>query len=459
MIPDCNETIVGIATAPGGAGIGIVRLSGRDSFAIAARFFRPKNFDTLFEQRDRTMTYGWIEDGNLTLDEVLVCTMRKPHSFTAEDVVEIQCHGGGFVVRSILEVAIRCGARLARPGEFTQRAFLNGRIDLTRAEATNDLIGAKTGLGLDLAVNQLKGRLYERIAALKEEIGWTLSLINAEIDFPEEDIVFAHSDEIAAKLRSVEAEIRELVASADIGIAVREGCKVVLAGEPNVGKSSILNGLLKQERSIVTQIPGTTRDTIEEYCSIGGIPVSLTDTAGIRQTEDFLEREGIGRTYAAIRKADLIVWVIDVTKPMDSVELPAELASSDLPILTVFNKKDCLDGGFVLPDRWKGGRYAVISALEKEGIAELRDLLHTCISGGGDTKTEDAVLTNLRQKAAAAKALSAVERARKSMEEGLGEEYLSVDLSDALNALGDIVGETTPDEMLNRVFADFCIGK
>ena len=459
MIPDCNETIVGIATVPGKSGIGIIRLSGKDSFAITAKFFRPKKYDTLFDQNNRTLTYGWIEDRNLTLDEVLVCTMRNPHSFTAEDVVEIQCHGGSFVMQRILAVAVKHGARLAQPGEFTHRAFINGRIDLTQAEATNDLINAKTGLGLNLAINQLKGKLYQKIAALKEDISWILSLINAEIDFPEEDVFFIHSDAIREKLQSVEVEIQELIASADIGIMIREGYKIVLAGTPNVGKSTILNGLLNQERSIVTQIPGTTRDTIEESCSIKGIPVLLTDTAGIHQTEDVVEKEGINRTYVAAQQADLIIWVIDVTNFMETVEMSEELTSLNIPILKVFNKKDCLDRNFVLSDRWKNDRYILISAIEKEGIAKLRDFIYTCISGKRDHIPEDSILTNLRQKIAATNTLSAVKQALKSIDKGLGEEYLSVDLSDALNMLGDIVGETTPDEMLHQIFANFCIGK
>ncbi len=454
-----NETIAGIATAPGESGMSIIRISGEGAFSIVSRFFYPKHSPSLFKQSNRRLTYGWIEDQDLTLDEVLVCIMRGPHSFTAEDVVEVQCHGGRFITQSILSLAIKHGARLAQPGEFTRRAFLNGRIDLTQAEATNDLIHAKTDLGLSLVVNQLKGKLYDKILTLKEDLSWTLALINAGIDFPEEDIVFSDMEKIKSKLRHVESEVSSLVDSADVGIMMREGFKIVLAGAPNVGKSSILNGLLMQDRSIVTQIPGTTRDTIEESCSIQGIPISLTDTAGIHHTEDVIEKEGINRSLSAIQKADLVVWVIDASQPMNTIKLPAELVASNIPLLQVFNKKDRLKKAFKLPEPWKNSDYMLISAKDEDGINELRDTIYTYISGQKERLSEDTMLTNLRQKTAASNALAAIKQVLESIETGMGEEFLSVDLSEALNALSDIIGETTPDDMLDQIFANFCIGK
>ena len=458
MISDSSETIAGIATAIGKSAIGVVRLSGEDSFAIAAKFFHSSS-GIRIEQKNRTLTYGWVKDQNCFLDEALACVMRKPNSYTAEDVVEIQCHGSSFILQRILEIAIRHGARLARPGEFTQRAFLNGRIDLTQAEAANDLIRAKTDLGISLAVNQLKGKLYRKISALKETVSWTLSLVNAGIDFPEEDIVFPHSDEIDAKLQGVEAEMQELIASADIGIMVREGVRIVLVGAPNVGKSTILNGLLQQERSIVTELPGTTRDTIEESCVIGGIPISITDTAGIRRAENLVEKEGINRTFAAIEKADLLIWIMDATKLAETAELPRELRSAGVPILKVLNKKDCLEHRPLLLSQWEESCDTIISAISEKGIDMLRTSIFSFISDGSENISEDTILTNLRQKTAVAEALESVRQARKSIREEMGEEYLSADLSAALNALGHIIGETTPDEMLNRIFNNFCIGK
>ena len=324
MIPDFNETIAGIATAPGEAGISIIRISGKDSIAIADQIFTCKHHDSARDIRNRELTYGWIEVDNKTIDEVLLCIMRKPHSFTVEDVVEIHCHGGSYISNSILNVVLTCGARLANPGEFTQRAFLNGRIDLTQAEATNDMIKAQSDLNLNMVVNQLKGKLFKKISAIKEDVAWIVSLVNAEIDFPEEDTVFSNIDQIRDKITTIESELKRLILSADTGIKIREGYKIVLAGKPNVGKSRILNGLLEESRSIVNQIPGTTRDTIEESCSIHGIPASLIDTAGIHETGDEIEQEGIERAFSAIKKADLILWVIDLSNPSFEIKL-AEL--------------------------------------------------------------------------------------------------------------------------------------
>ena len=458
MTVDYNDTIAGVATAPGDAGVSVVRISGCDAVSIGRGIFRPK-FGSGFEPaKNRHMVYGWVEKDGRTVDEVLLCTMRGPHSFTAEDVVEIHCHGGGLITRTILELAIAGGARLARPGEFTQRAFLNGRIDLTRAEATNDLINAKTPLGLDVVVNQLKGGLYDRISAVKEDVAWVLSLVNAGIDFPEEDVVFANLDQVSEKIQSAAGVLARLIESADTGIMIREGFRIVLAGEPNVGKSSILNGLLEEPRSIVTQIPGTTRDTIEESCSVEGVPISLTDTAGIRDTENPIEKEGIDRTISAMRKADLILWVIDAANPSFDLNIPEEAARP--PMLIVLNKMDLIDGEAPqVPTEWGDKDKIAICAQQNEDIVRLRERIFHFISGRTGRIVEDTMLTNLRQKKAAESALESLNRAREAIEGNLGEELVSVDLSATLQSLGDIVGETTPDEMLNRIFSEFCIGK
>ncbi len=460
MIADFNDTIAGIATAPGEAGIGIIRLSGESSISIADQVFQPKHYCTIREVKNRYMVYGWVEKDGSAIDEALLCIMRNPHSFTAEDVVEIHCHGGSYIIQAILKSVLDLGARLANPGEFTQRAFLNGRIDLTQAEAVNDLVHTKTALGLDLVMNQLKGKLFEKISVLKEKISWILSLVNAGIDFPEEDTVFANIGQIREKIESAGNELARLINSADTGIKIREGYKIVLAGEPNVGKSSILNGLLEDSRSIVTQTPGTTRDTIEESCTIKGIPVSLTDTAGIHKTMNSIEKEGISRAITAIQTADLILWVIDMSRPSFETTLPEDIDISRIPTLIVLNKKDLHGAENIrIPYKWQSYRTATICALDSEDIDSLRKEIFDFVSGRTGQLVEETMLTNLRQKKSAENALGALNRTKESIEKALGEEFLAEDLSHTLSALGEIVGETTPDEMLNRIFSQFCVGK
>jgi tRNA modification GTPase len=460
MALDFNDTIAGIATAPGEAGVSIIRISGDNSIEIADKLFKAGNKKKVTALTDRTLTYGWVKIEGQTLDEGLLCIMKKPHSFTAEDVVEIHCHGGGYITNSILKQVIKLGARLARAGEFTQRAFLNGRIDLTRAEATNDIIKAQSDLGLNMVVNQLKGKLYSRISAIKEDIIWILSLVNAGIDFPEEDTVFSNSEEILQKVKTIEQDLKRLIRSADTGIKIREGYKIVLAGKPNVGKSRILNGLLEESRSIVNQMPGTTRDTIEESCSIHGIPVSLIDTAGIHETADEVEKEGIERAVSAIEKADLILWVIDMSNPSFEIKLAELIDISTIPILLVLNKKDlCETCKEPIPEQWQDNSRIVISALNEGDIERLRKAVFDFISGKKGHLVEETMLTNLRQKTSAENALINLENSKASLEAGTGDELLAVDLTQTLAALGEIVGETTPDELLNKIFSEFCIGK
>ncbi|MCP4751288.1 MAG: tRNA uridine-5-carboxymethylaminomethyl(34) synthesis GTPase MnmE [Proteobacteria bacterium] len=460
MITGHNDTIAGIATAPGAAGISIIRISGDSAISIAGSIFRAKNRKNVPEIKNRSFTYGWVEKNGDAIDEAMLCIMRKPASFTAEDVVEIHCHGGLFITRTILDLILESGARLADPGEFTQRAFINGRIDLTQAEATNDMIRARSALGLDLVVNQLKGKLHDRIVSIKDEISWILSLVNANIDFPEEDVVFSNIRQIKEKLDSARKKLTKLINSADTGIKIREGYKIVLTGNPNVGKSSILNGLLEESRSIVHQVPGTTRDTIEESCTIEGIPVSLIDTAGIHETGDVVEKEGIARALSALKTADLILWVIDMTAPSFEIELPEQIDISRVPIVLVLNKKDLSPNSNIpIPDRWRTKRTITISAIMDQDIHRLRKEIFDCISGRSGKLVEDTMLTNLRQKKSTEKALIKLNNAQNSIEQAMGEEFLAVDLSQTLHALGEIVGETTPDDMLNQIFSQFCIGK
>ena len=460
MISSHEDTIAGIATAFGEAGVSIIRISGDLALPLAEKLFKAKSGVPLQQMRNRILTYGWIENEGHPLDEVLLCVMRKPHSFTAEDVVEIHCHGGVYLTQVILNLVLNAGARMANPGEFTQRAFLNGRIDLTQAEATNDLIQAKSLLELDLVINQLKGKLFRRISALKDQITWVLALVNADIDFPEEDQIFAHRDLIDAKLTTAASDLVTLIGSADTGIKIREGYKIVLTGKPNVGKSSILNGLLEESRAIVSQMPGTTRDTIEESCTIGGIPASLIDTAGIQPTTDAIEQEGISRALAAVEKADLILWVIDMINPSFENQLENRVDLSAIPTIIVLNKKDLYGTEpFTVPEFLTDQKCITISAILDKDMTRLRDEIYHQISGQGQKMAEETMLTNLRQKKSAETALIYLNNAKDSLDQGFGQELLAVDLSQTLQALGEIVGETTPDEMLEQIFSEFCIGK
>ena len=455
-----NDTIAGIATAPGEAGIGIIRISGEQALSIGSSIFKAKNGNNFSNLKNQYLYLGMIQDGAREVDEVLLCIMRKPRSFTTEDVVEIHCHGGSYITRKILQLTLANGARLSGPGEFTQRAFLNGRIDLTQAEATNDLIHARTALGLEMVINQLKGKLYQRIVELKEAISWILALVNAGIDFPEDDVLFSHQKEIFEKIEQVELQLRSLILSAKTGIIVREGYKVALAGKPNVGKSSIMNLLLETSRAIVTQVPGTTRDTIEESLVINGIPVSIIDTAGIRTTDDQVEKKGVSRSFQAMEQADLILWVIDISFPDFELTLPEQVKALNIPILLIANKIDLLQQTVPdLPEEIDQLEIIHISAKKPQYLDPLKNKISTFISGDRGRVVEDTMLTNLRQQRAAETALATLLRAKDSLQNTLGEELISIDLAQILYALGDIIGETTPDEMLEMIFSQFCIGK
>jgi len=449
-----NDTIVGPATAPGEAGVGIVRLSGSQALEISQRFFKPKS-----KQRPQPwrMMFGEILEDGRTVDEALWVFMKGPKSYTAEDVVEIQCHGGGLIMKKILELCLAEGARLANPGEFTERAFLNGRIDLTQAEAVGELVHAKTDKALSMVINQLKGKLHHRILELKTEISWVLALLGASIDFPEEDVVFAHQKEIREKLESAQAGVTQLLSTAKAGQTLQEGFSLVIVGRPNVGKSSLLNGLLNQSRAIVTDIPGTTRDSISEEFQIQGVPIRLVDTAGLRQTEDQVEKLGIRRSLSELETADLMLWVVDSSDP--NFELEADLEAVNAPILLVLNKQDLSTTAVELPERWKHLDPVSISAHQTESIERLKEAIFGYITGLIGPLHEESMLTNLRQEQAAQKGLGSIHQAINALESGVGEELLSLELIETLSALGEIVGETTPDEMLGQIFSNFCIGK
>lgn len=459
-----DDTIAAISTPIGEGGIGIVRLSGRDAFRIAGRIFRParlKTQDSGF--KTHTIHYGHIvnsESGDV-IDEVLVSFMKAPATYTREDVVEISCHGGIVPLRDVLELCLKEGARLAEPGEFTKRAFLNGRIDLTQAEAVIDVIRAKTERSLKAAMEQLGGALSSRLNLIREGLINLTVYIEAYIDFPEEDIDIPSKEWLEAEVVRILDEIDYLLNSFKAGKILREGISTAIIGRPNVGKSSLLNALLMEDRAIVTEIPGTTRDIIEEVLNIDGIPLRIVDTAGIRKAKDLLEEEGIKRSIKAIENADLVLLVIDSSQDLREEDRALLEKVKERQGIIVLNKID-------LPQKIEGSSLSKvigdkplirISATEGAGIEELRQAISNLIFRGRVISQDGAIVTRLRHKKALLNAKENLENFRNNLKKNQPPEFLSLDLRDALDHIGEIVGAVTTEDILNRIFSEFCIGK
>ncbi|MHB9025700.1 MAG: tRNA uridine-5-carboxymethylaminomethyl(34) synthesis GTPase MnmE [Armatimonadota bacterium] len=456
-----TDTIAAVSTPHGEGGIGVVRLSGPQAVTIAERLFLSANREAAFALQSRRLYYGHIrhpETGE-AVDEVLLSVMRAPHSYTREDVVEISGHGGPAPLRAILTLALTAGARLAEPGEFTQRAFLNGRIDLTQAEAVLDTIRARTDAGLRAAQQVLAGQLGGRVRALRLRLVSLLSALEVAIDYADEDITELSPEEMRLEIEAILAQTRELIASHARGKLLRDGAGTTIVGRPNTGKSSLLNALLGENRAIVTDVPGTTRDTIEEQIDLGGVPLRLIDTAGIRHTEHAVERIGVERSRASLETADLILLVLDRSAPLtdDDRELLRQLCGR--PVVIILNKAD-------LPAQISAEQVTAmlpaplveISTLTGSGICELKDRLRTMLLGP-DVATEPVALANLRQCAVAERAALSLEQALETLDAGGGEELLAVDLMAAASALGEITGDDVREEVIRDLFARFCVGK
>ncbi|KAF0218395.1 MAG: tRNA modification [Geobacteraceae bacterium] len=453
-----RDTIAAISTPLGEGGIGIIRVSGDRARGIATAIFRRNRDGGLNSHR---FYYGSIVDPSSgdCADDAMVVLMEAPHSFTREDVLEIQCHGGYLVVQRILDLVLRQGARLADPGEFTRRAFLNGRIDLVQAEAVIDIIRCRTEASLALAQHQRAGLLSKKIAAVREGVLHALALIEAHIDFPEEGIPAATFDEIRQLVDGSVAEIDRLLAGFNEGRVLREGVSVIIAGKPNVGKSSLLNTLLKERRAIVTAVPGTTRDIIEEVVNIKGLPVRMLDTAGIRATEDVVEREGVKLTLEKISQADLVLFLVDASRPFDEEDRLILRELSDSRYVVVMNKGD-LPERIALPAEIEGRPVIRISTLTGTGIDELRDAIHDAFLHGNATDSREYVaISRARHRDALEKAKKHLAGFNGNLSAGFILELLAVDLRDALHAVGEVTGETTPDDVLDLIFSRFCIGK
>ncbi|MEW6600297.1 MAG: tRNA uridine-5-carboxymethylaminomethyl(34) synthesis GTPase MnmE [Nitrospirota bacterium] len=480
-----EDTIAAISTAAGHSGIGIIRLSGRDALKISDRIFRSAKKKKIGKTPSHRILYGHIIDPvtKETIDEVLVSVMKAPNTYTKEDVVEINSHGGPVPLRRILEIVLNQGARFAAPGEFTQRAFLNGRLDLAQAEAVLDIINALTEQSQKTAVAQLRGGLSKKIGSIREELIELAAFVEAHIDFPEEDIGALSREDMKKRALNIQKALQKLIESSRYGMVLREGLKTAIIGRPNVGKSSLLNALLQHDRAIVTESPGTTRDVIEEYLNIKGIPVRVMDTAGIRDVKDIAEKEGVKRSLRAMEDADLVLLVLDGSEELH--ETDKELIGKSLykRRIIVINKSDLPQkinppsspfpkGGDVVPlfDKEAGlplpqsiatgsGEILVLVSAKKEtGLDELKNrIAETVLTGSGGGSAE--VVTNMRHVNALEKALVSIDSFVTAVDKETSPEFLSVELRDALDAVGDIIGVATPDEILNRIFSNFCIGK
>lgn len=454
---EAEDTIIAISTSLGEAAIGVVRLSGAESLHILERLFRPSSGQPVAELPPRQATHGHIvqPDTQGLIDEAIVTVYRAPRSYTGEDVVEISAHGSPVVLRRIVEAACRCGARVAEPGEFTKRAFLNGKLDLSQAEAVCDLIRARSDLLAAAAVEQLSGKLGQEIRSIQSDLTRLMAHLEASLDFSDDELEPWGEDELRAVGRGVLDRVNHLIATYEHGRILREGITVVITGRPNVGKSSLLNALLRHERALVTPIPGTTRDTIEELTHIRGIPIKAIDTAGLRATDDPVERLGVERARASIERADLVLLVLDASEGVtaEDKQLLNELAPREP--LVVLNKWDIARQGLRVE-----GLGLRVSALTGEGVGELEEAIARRVFAGDVAPLgSEAMITRLRHKQALERCAAAVERALGTINQGLPADFVSIDVRDALLALAEITGENVTDEVIHQIFSEFCIGK
>ncbi|KUK08773.1 MAG: tRNA modification GTPase MnmE [Caldanaerobacter subterraneus] len=457
------DTIAAVSTFPGEAGIGIVRISGDEALEIISKIFRPFRKKDIKSVKSHTIHYGHIVDPETgeVYDEVLVTVMRKPNTYTREDVVEINCHGGMVVSSKILELVLKHGARLAEPGEFTKRAFLNGRIDLSQAEAVIDIITSKTMLANRYAQKQLVGVLGQKMKDLKNKIMELLSHLLALIDFPEEDVEELEREEIKRRAKDILNDIEYLIASSESGRIIREGLKTAIIGKPNVGKSSLLNALLKQNRAIVTDIPGTTRDVIEEYMNIKGIPIKLIDTAGIRHTDELVEKIGVEKSKEVLAEADLILFVLDASRDLTKEDYEIFDILSGKNIIFVLNKVD-------LPKKIDeeelkklvgNGIIVEVSTVERTGLDKLESEIYNLVFKGKVSATEEEIITNARHREVLINAKKHMESVIEAIEKGYSEDLITIDVNGALNEIGKITGETATEDVINQIFERFCVGK
>ena len=455
------STIVSISTAPGIGGIGIIRMSGEKSFEIIEKIFKPKTHQNIEEIKGYTIKYGNIVENEEIIDEVLVSYFKAPRSYTTEDMCEINSHGGNVIVRKILEICLKNGAELAEPGEFTKRAFLNGRIDLAQAESVIDVINAKSDKEAKSGIKQLEGFLSKEIKTIKQEILDVLVNVEVTIDYPEYDTPEVQENEMKSMLESVESRLQKLEKSFDNGKILKEGIKTAIIGKPNAGKSSLLNAILKEERAIVTDIAGTTRDTIEEFVTINGIPLKLVDTAGIRQASDEVEKIGVEKSIKQAEEADLIIAIFDSSKQLTEEDIEILKLIKNKESIILLNKSDLNSVIMENDERLKDVTKNIlrISALNKTGIEELYEKISEMFNLNEINFDNEILITNIRHKNIISKALENVKKANEALYLNMPVDIITIYIKDILEDLGEITGEVVSEDVINEIFSKFCLGK
>ena len=456
-----GDTIAAIATGMTNSGIGIVRISGNEAFHIIDKIYQSKNGKKkISEMESHTVHYGYIVDGNQIIDEVMVLILKAPNTYTREDTIEIDCHGGVLVVQKILETVIKYGARPAEPGEFTKRAFLNGRIDLSQAESVMDVIQAKNDFALKTSMEQLKGSVLKVVKELRKKIIYEIAYIESALDDPEHYDLTSYGEKLDTIINPIMNEIQKLLVTADNGKILKEGINTAIVGKPNAGKSSLLNSLVGKERAIVTDIAGTTRDILEEQINLNGISLNVIDTAGIRKTDDVVEKIGVDRAKESIKDADLVIYVVDSSRELsneddDIIELIKEkntiILLNKMDLAPVVTKDEMLK----LSDK----KVISISAKENKGIDELEETIKDMFFHGKIEMNDEVYITNVRHKTALKNAYDSLELVKKSIENQMPEDFYSIDLMNAYEELGTIIGESVEDDLVNEIFSKFCMGK
>ena len=456
-----TDTIAAISSAADNSGIGIIRVSGDEAIEVVDKIFRPANKNKkLANVESHTVHYGHIMDGDKTLDQVLVIVMKNPHSYTGEDTVEIDCHGGMLILKKVLDLVLKNGARTAEPGEFTKRAFLNGRIDLSQAEAVMDLINSKNDFALNSSIEQLKGGVSDAIKDIRKDIIYHIAFIESALDDPEHISLDGYDEEITEMLNENINKISKLVNSFDNGRIMKEGIKTVILGKPNAGKSSLLNLMLGEDRAIVTDIEGTTRDTLEENINFNGLSLKIIDTAGIRDTEDLVERIGVKKAKEIAKEGDLIIYVVDGSRELDDNDREIIKLINDKQAIILVNKSD-MDTVINIDDLKKDSNRDVIlfSAKNGEGMDQLEEEIRNMFYSGKVTYNDQVYITNARHKEALENALESLKQVKNSVDAGMPEDFYSIDLMDAYTDLGLIIGESVEDDLVNEIFSKFCMGK
>lgn len=457
---DTTDTIAAIATPLGESGIGVIRISGSKAYDVGDAIFQSKSSLPLAQRRDRSIQYGLIvDDDGKAVDEVILLIMKGPRSYTAEDVLEIQCHGGRQSLSEILGLVLRHGARLANPGEFTQRAFVNGRLDLAQAEAVMDVIQAKSAQGLTSAVSQLEGRLSRVVGDMRLHLTDFITRLEVTVDYPEEDLEEIEVPDIAGAIRDMERRLDDMLAESKSGRMMRDGVMAAIAGTPNAGKSSLLNRFLETERAIVTDVPGTTRDVIEEWITIQGVPICLVDTAGIRSTDDTVEQIGVRRAKEYMDRADIILVVVDQSRPLQEEDRQILETARGRQALIVLNKED-LQPAFETEELQSYGLPLLsISASTGAGMGELKDAMLSLALQQGLTAAQSALLANTRHIELVRQSREALQRALDTIEAGMPVDCAIVDIREAWELLGSITGDTVHDDIIEEIFSRFCLGK